>query len=108
MIAPADFNMPKPSRDGGNSLEVAVTSAGLVTPPHSPEIGSAIAWDNQYDQVALFPAAAKGWLVDVGVFDYDTVVFRDLRARRGRAVFQGYLRYYMSDHRPMWVRVRPE
>src|ERR1041385_5291422 len=85
VIALGDFNMPKPRRDGGNIVYDALTSAGLVTPPHSSEIGSAIASDNQYDQVALFPAAAKGWLVDVGVFDYDTVVFRELRARRGRA-----------------------
>ena len=107
VIALGDFNMPKPARDGGNIVYDALTSAGLVTPAHSSEIGSAIATDNHYDQVALFPAAAKSWLVDIGVFDYDTVVFRDLRERKGKAVFEGYLRYYMSDHRPMWVRVRP-
>ena len=106
MIALGDLNMPKPRRDGGNIVYDALTSSGLVTPPHSSEIGSAIASDNQYDQVALFPAEAKGWLVDVGVFDYDTVVFRELRTRKGTAVFEGYLRSYMSDHRPMWVRVK--
>jgi hypothetical protein len=41
------------------------------------------------------------------VFDYDAVVFRDLWTAKGQAVFNGYLRYYMSDHRPMWLRVRP-
>ena len=49
MIALGDFNMPKPWRDGGNIVYDALTSAGLVTPPHSSEIGSAIASDNQYD-----------------------------------------------------------
>jgi len=107
VIALGDFNMPKPTRDGGNVVYDALTSEGLVTPPHSTEIGSAIASDNQYDQVALFPAGAKGWLVDVGVFDYDAVVFRELFERKGRAVFEGYLRYYLSDHRPMWVQLRP-
>lgn len=26
---------------------------------------------------------------------------------KGEAVFKGYLRYYLSDHRPMWVELRP-
>jgi endonuclease/exonuclease/phosphatase family metal-dependent hydrolase len=107
VIALGDFNMPKPRRDGGNVVYDALTSAGLVTPPHSTQIGSAIASDNQYDQIALFPAAAKSWLLDIGVFDYDAVIFRELWASKGKAVFDGYLRYYMSDHRPMWVQLRP-
>ena len=66
-----------------------------------------MASDNHYDQIALFPAEAKRWLLDIGVFDYDAVVFRDLWTAKGQAVFNGYLRYYLSDHRPMWLRVRP-
>ena len=92
MIALGDFNMPKPWRDGGNIVYDALTSAGLVTPPHSSEIGSAIASENQYDQVALFPAAAKSWLVDIAVFDHDTVVFRELRERKGKGCSRG-IRY---------------
>jgi hypothetical protein len=37
------------------------------------------------------------------VFDYDKVVFPDLWQARGQTDFNAYLRYYMSDHRPMWV-----
>jgi endonuclease/exonuclease/phosphatase family metal-dependent hydrolase len=89
VIALGDFNMPKPRRDGGNCLEDAATSAGLVTPRHSLAIGSGVGSDNRYDQVALFPPAAKAWLVNVGLFDYDTVVFRDPRERRGRRCSRG-------------------
>lgn len=54
----------------------------------------------------LFPTTTQAWFVDVGVFDYDAVVFRDLWTGQGRDVFDGYLRYYLSDHRPMWVELR--
>ena len=43
MIALGDFNMPKPRRDGGNIVYDALTSRGLVTPPHSTVVGSSIA-----------------------------------------------------------------
>jgi len=55
----------------------------------------------------MFPRTTEAWLVNVGVFDFDGVVFPDLWAGRGRAAFHAYLRYYLSDHRPMWVELRP-
>ncbi len=81
----------------------ALTSRGLVVPQHSTVVGSSIASDNWYDQVALFPATTKKWLVNIGVFDFDAVVFRELWARKGQKVFNEYVRYYLSDHRVMWV-----
>jgi hypothetical protein len=63
--------------------------------------------DNHYDQVAMLPVTTRAWLVQVGVFDYDGAVFPDLWKKRGDAVFKRYLRYYLSDHRPMWVELRP-
>jgi endonuclease/exonuclease/phosphatase family metal-dependent hydrolase len=106
LIALGDFNMPKPRRDGGNVVYDALTSRGLVTPKHSTVVGSSIASDNQYDQVAMFPKTTKAWLVNIGVFDFDAVVFPELWARGNRQAFNAYLRYYLSDHRPMWVEVR--
>lgn len=99
--------MPKARRDGTNIVYDALTSRGLVTPAHSGMIGSSIASDNHFEQVAIFPSTTQAWFLDVGVFDYDAVVFRDLWQQQGRDVFNGYLRYYLSDHRPMWVEVRP-
>jgi hypothetical protein len=52
-------------------------------------IGSSVASDNHYDQIALFPAEAKSWLLDLGVFDYDAVVFRDLWTAKGQASSTG-------------------
>ncbi|MGE3600909.1 MAG: hypothetical protein AB7N70_35785 [Dehalococcoidia bacterium] len=105
LIALGDFNMPKARRDGGNVVYDALTSRGLVTPGHSTVVGSSIASDNQYDQVAMFPKTTKAWLVDIGVFDFDAVVFQGLWALGDVKQFQGYVRYYLSDHRPMWVEL---
>ncbi len=58
---------PKPTRDGGNVVYDALTSRGLVTPAHSTVIGSSIASDNQYDQVAMFPKTTKAWLVNTTI-----------------------------------------
>jgi hypothetical protein len=45
----------------------------------------------------------------VGIFDFDGAVFRDLSgdgtpAERRR--FQSYVRFHLSDHRPLWMRMR--
>ena len=105
LIALGDFNMPKPTRDGGNIVYDALTSRGLVTPPHSTVVGSSIASDNRYDQVAMFPETTRKRLVNVGVFDFDAAVFRSLWEKKGQQVFNEYVRYYLSDHRVMWVGV---
>jgi hypothetical protein len=103
LIAIGDFNMPKPRKDGGNVVYDALTSRGLVLPGHSGQIGSSVATDNRYDQVALFPSMLLTRSVEVGVFDFDAVVFKELWDRGDPAVFNAYLRYYLSDHRVMWV-----
>jgi hypothetical protein len=84
----------------------ALTQQGLITPAHSSTIGSAIASDNHYDQVALFPGTTQNFITQIWVFDYDTVVFPSLWKGRTRAAFYGYLRYYLSDDRPLWIELR--
>jgi hypothetical protein len=37
------------------------------------------------------------------VFDMDGALFRTLWESRNRADFLAYMRYYVSDHRPMWA-----
>ena len=109
VVAIGDFNMPKPKKDGGSVVYDALTSQGLVVPAHTSEIGSSIATDNHYDQVAYFPSTSKNCVVDWGVFDYDKVAFSGLwhaTDKKKQKTFYAYLRYYMSDHRPMWVRLR--
>ena len=72
--------------------------------PHSTYVGgSNIKDDRPYDQVAFFPGPIADRLVASAVFDFDGAIFAHLRKTRGQSDFEAYLRYYMSDHRLLWV-----
>lgn len=105
IVALGDFNMPKAVR--GDAVFDALVSKGLEIPAHSSGIGSSIASDKHYDQVAFFPGTTQNCFTrNIGVFDYDAVIFKELWDTRGRKDFNSYLRYYMSDHRPLWFELR--
>ena len=58
------------------------------------------------DQIVFLPGETKNCFTGrKGVFDYDTVIFKELWEERGKGDFNKYLRYYMSDHRPMWMQI---
>lgn len=104
IIALGDFNMPKALP--GDPIYEALTAKGLELPDHSTQMGSSIASDNQYDQIAFFPAETKNdFTGQKGVFDFDAVVFADLW-QQDEGDFRTYTRYYVSDHRPMWAEFR--
>ena len=76
--------------------------------------GSNFGNDKTYDQIAFSPSNLKNRVISNGVFDFDAVFFahkwKSLSANRTqkKAVteFNKYLRYYMSDHRPIWVELK--
>ena len=103
VYAVGDFNIPKVGP--GDAIYRALTKRGLRLPIHSGRIASAIATDNQYDQIAFTPGAARQALLGTDVFDYDGAVFAKVWKERTKAEFRGYLRYYMSDHRPVWAEI---
>jgi len=84
VVALGDFNMPK--AEPGDPVFAALTSRGLELPAHSSEVGSNLASDKHYDQIAFFPGATRDCFTQLGVFDFDAVVFKSLwddrRARR--------------------------
>jgi hypothetical protein len=41
-----------------------------------------------------------------GVIDFDGALFRDLWQARTEKDFRAYVRYYMSDHRPLWAEFK--
>ena len=105
IIVLGDFNMPK--TDPNDPIFKALTKLGLELPDHSTQIASAIASDHHYDQIAFLPGKAKqAFTGRRGVFDYDGVIFRSLWQTRPAKDFKAYCRYYISDHRPMWVEFR--
>jgi endonuclease/exonuclease/phosphatase family metal-dependent hydrolase len=97
-----DFNLPK--ADPGDPIYKALVSRGLHVPPHSSQIGSAIASDSYYDQIAFFPGATKDRFTGASnVFDFDGALFADLWQQRPGSPFLSYARYHISDHRPLWA-----
>ncbi|HTS72174.1 MAG TPA: endonuclease/exonuclease/phosphatase family protein [Gaiellaceae bacterium] len=97
-----DFNLPK--AEPGDAIYKALVSRGLQVPPHSSQIGSAIASDSYYDQIAFFPGTTKDRFTGASnVFDFDGALFADLWKQRPGSPFLSYLRYHISDHRPLWA-----
>ena len=97
-----DFNLPK--TEPGDRVYEALTTLGLEVPPHTSQIGSAIASDSYYDQIAFFPGSTKTRFTGASnVFDFDGALFQDLWETRPGAPFLSYLRYHISDHRPLWA-----
>ncbi len=105
LMVMGDFNMPK--SEPGDPIFKALTKLGLELPEHSTQIASSIASDANYDQIAFLPETTKHYFTGLkGVFDYDMVIFPDLwQNGKNKANFRAYLRYYISDHRPMWVQL---
>ncbi len=107
VFAMGDFNMPKTK--AGDPVFDALTKLGLELPAHSSEIGSNLSSDKHYDQIAYFPGESKR-LIDgpTGIFDFDGAIFPTLWQNGNNVTnFRAYLRYYISDHRPMWIRLKP-
>ncbi len=106
IIALGDLNMPMAVP--GDPIFDALTAKGLTLPGHSTKVASSVVSDAQYDQIAFFPAATQARFTgQKGVFDFDAVVFRDLWAQSQKN-FKAYVKYYLSDHRPMWVELRTD
>jgi len=105
IIALGDFNLPK--AQPGDPIYEALTKRGLHLPEHSTRIGSSIASDSHYDQVAFFPGETQPEFTgNSGVFDFDGALFRTLWEERTSQEFFAYVRYYVSDHRTLWAEFR--
>jgi endonuclease/exonuclease/phosphatase family metal-dependent hydrolase len=107
ILALGDFNLPL--RDPSDPVYRALTRRGLHLPEHSTKVGgSNLTGDAYYDQMAVFPGPVQDAIETVGIFDFDGAVFRDLwgetKAQQGR--FRSYVKYYLSDHRPLWVELK--
>lgn len=105
LLALGDFNMPK--CEPGDPIYKALTKLGLELPDHSTQIASSISSSANYDQIAFFPETTRSHFTGKkGVFDFDAVIFPELwRSGTNMSDFKTYLRYYISDHRPMWVQL---
>lgn len=102
ILAMGDFNLPMV--DEKDPVYKALVQRGLQLPEHTTKVFSNINNDKNYDQIAFVPGM-KSRISSQGVFSFDNVVFADMYQSRTAGEFKSYLRYYLSDHRPMWMEL---
>ncbi len=98
-----DFNIPMIAK--GDIVYEALVKRGLKLPEHTTKAFSNILDDKMYDQIAFLPSI-KSKIKDHGVFDFDTKLFPELWNNFTLAEFRAYMRYYISDHRPLWMQLK--
>ncbi len=76
-----DFNLPK--QETGDPIFDALCARASTCRRTRSQIGSAIASDSYYDQIAFFPGATQDRFTGASnVFDFDGALFQDLWAAR--------------------------
>ena len=102
VFALGDFNLPM--IDANNKIYKALVARGLHLPDHTSKIYSNISDDRQYDQIAFLPDS-KSKMLSHGVFPFDNAAFADVYNTKTKTEFKGYIKYFISDHRPMWMEL---
>lgn len=113
IILLGDMNIPK--MDSSEAAYRALKRSGLEPQDYfSKTGGSNLHGVKSYDQMAITEGEVKQRLGDnYDVFDFDSAVFAskwaELVAAHGekRAVskFNRYVKFYLSDHRPLWMQL---
>lgn len=105
LVVLGDFNLSR--LYPGDAAHSELSELGMMVPKHgSHVVRTNYAKDRHYDALAFFPAqTADGFTGTLGVFDFDNVVFPDLYAE-DPVRFYKYIRYCLSDHRPLWIEIQ--
>ncbi len=104
ILAVGDFNLPK--AEPGDPIFDALTKRGLKLPDHVTRVpGTNVAGDRDYDQIAIVPGL-KNRVEASGVFDFDGAIFRGIWNEQASSYWRTCTKYYISDHRPLWVQLR--
>ncbi len=109
IILIGDFNMPHVRP--GDDIYDELAAYGLTLPKHTTNlVGTNLAGDNDYDQVAFFPSRTdEEFSGKMGVFDFDNALFKDLwsgSSKQQKRRFFQYIRYYIADHRLLWAEFK--
>lgn len=102
VFALGDFNLPKIDKD--DIIYKALVKRGLQLPEHTSLVYSNINNDKSYDQIAFLPGS-KRRIVSHGIFPFDNAAFADIYNSKTAAEFRSYIKYFISDHRPMWMEL---
>lgn len=104
VVVIGDLNMP--AATPGDPIFDALTKRGLHIPEHQSRIGTTITEGKHYDQLAFLPGDAGQAFIRDGVFDFDGSIFAALwnDPNRDTRDFEAFVRYHISDHRPIWAQ----
>ena len=102
ILALGDFNLPL--AQAGDPIHDALTRRGLSLPPHETRIPTNVSDNADYDQIAVTPGL-KSKVRGMGVFDFDRVLFADIYDADKSAYWRRCAKYYVSDHRPLWMQL---
>jgi hypothetical protein len=101
MLALGDFNLPQ--AESGDPIFDALTKRGLRLPPHTTRIPTNVSNTADYDQIAVTPGVLSR-ITDIGVFDFDGAIFSDIYDPHAPGYWRTCAKYYISDHRPLWIQ----
>ena len=102
ILVMGDMNLPK--RDESSNVYKALKSKGLILPEHSTSMGSNLAGDKYYDQVAFHSGGMQNaYSGNSGVFDFDRAPFFADAWNVSQDYFNAAVKYHMADHRPLWM-----
>ena len=115
IILLGDMNVPAMSDD--DAAYQALLKSGLKPlDVHSKAGGSNLDGSKTYDQLAITPGAVKARTLGYDVFDFDNAVFKakwdELEQKHGtdgaNPKFNKYVKFHISDHRPLWMQLNTE
>ena len=118
VIILGDFNLPHMTKD--DPIYTIFQKYGIKTTRYATTIGSTLPGEKKkangeavdifhYDQIGFYKALKGIKFGETNVFDFDSAVFSDLwkqyEGKKDRILlFNEYVRYYLSDHRPLWMK----
>lgn len=102
IFALGDFNLPMV--DDKDPVYKALVQKGLQLPDHTSKIYSNLNDDKAYDQIAFLPGM-KSAIISHGVFPFDNALFAEVYKTKTPAEFRSFVKYFISDHRPMWMEL---
>ena len=112
IILIGDMNIPKMSSD--DKVYRALKRKGFINTKYSSQAGTTIQEFTTYDQVIFSNGSIEQVKInnhDATVVDFDNFIFKDLwqqvdNGTRTLAQFKAWTKFSMSDHRPIFVRVK--
>lgn len=86
--------------DADDLMKNYASKATHDIPPIQRELAKELGVEDDQEKVEVTQGQFTG---QSGVYDFDGALFRTLWEGRPLKDFLAYMRYYVSDHRPLWA-----